>query len=183
MAKGNNKGMVIFLAIISIAGLGLSGYMFVTDLFSDDSENLKLVALWDNLDENIDTAPYDTYQNFLFEYSDQMVLNTDYITVHNSTRFSFATMGLYKINLKTVLTGIDATFAYWIILLQDDTQYRHFDRWDEIDDSYHYTDSSLYINVTNSDSVYGILGYGSVDDFSVSSSSITNQLSIEYVVP
>ena len=41
----NNKGAVIFLAILAIGGLGLSGYMFITDLFfaEEDIQNLKLV--------------------------------------------------------------------------------------------------------------------------------------------
>ncbi len=112
-----------------------------------------------------------------------MVVDTKYVTVHNTTRFSFTTMGLYKINLKATFNGIDPTVASWIVLLQNDTPHRHFDRWDENADTYHYTDSSLYINITNSDDVYGINGFSSIDDFGISQNIITNQLSIEYVVP
>ena len=181
MSKGKKSGAVIFLAILSIAGLGLSGYMFVSDLLSE--ENFKLVALWDNVDKNTDTAPYDQDNYFLIENSDQMVLNTKYVTAHNTTSISFATMGLYKINLKVIFTNIDASFAYWIILAQDSADYRHFDRWDEIFDSYYFVDSSLYINVNNSEAVFEIVCF-STDDFDISTSgAVTNQLSIEYIVP
>ena len=183
MAKGNKSGAIIFFAILSIAALGLSGYVFVSDLISDDSDTLKLVALWDNLDENTDTAPYNLGNLFLVEYSNQMVLNTKYVTVHSTTRFSFAKVGLYKINLKAMFSSINVANEYYAFLYRNSSQFRHFYRWDDIDDYYYSVDSSLYINVTNSDTVYGIVGFSPGDDFGVSSSDQGNQLSIEYVVP
>jgi len=44
-------------------------------------------------------------------------------------------------------------------------------------------DSSLYINVNNSEAVFEIVCF-STDDFDISTSgAVTNQLSIEYIVP
>ena len=70
----NNKGVVILLAIIAVAGLGLSGYMFTMDLLSEEPEygNLKLVAFWDDLEENFDTPGHTTTDDFLVAY-DQMI--------------------------------------------------------------------------------------------------------------
>lgn len=191
MAKGNNKGAVIFLAIISIAALSLSGYLLLTDLLSgnvntnEEPENFKLVALWDNLNENTSYAPYNTDRNFLVEYFDEMVLNTEYVTVHNNTKFSFSKMGLYRINLNILFEGIinTAGYDYWAILTRNTSNYRYFDRWENEDDPYHFIESSMYINVTNSETTYGIIGYSGVDDFAVASTAISNQLSIEYIVP
>jgi len=182
----NNKGAVIFLAVIAVGALGISGFMFITDLLSndvDESENFKLVALWDNINENTSYAPYTTDSNFLIEYFDQMVLNPEYITVYNNTRFSFATLGLYKINLNTIFEGIVNTADYWAILIRNSSNFRYFDRWEDENNFFHYTDSSLYINVTNSDTIYGIIGWSDSDDFGIASSAISSQLSIEYVVP
>ena len=182
----NNKGVVIFIAVIAVGALGISGFMFITDLLSndvDESENFKLVALWDNINENTSYAPYTTDRNFLIEYFDQMVLNPEYITVYNNTKFSFATLGLYKINLNAIFEGIINTADYWAILIRNSSNFRYFDRWEDENNFYHYTDSSLYINVTNSDTMYGIIGWSDIDDFAIASSAISSQLSIEYVVP
>ena len=183
MVRGKKPGAVMFFAILAIAALGLSGYLFVSDLLSDDSDTLKLVALWDNLDENTDTAPYNLGNYFLIEYSNHMVINTKYVTVHNSTRFSFAKLGLYKVNLKAYFSSIGAGYEYYAFLYQNSSQYRHFARMADIDDYYYSVDHSLYINVTNSDTIYGIVGFSPGDDFGISSGNQANQLSIEYVVP
>jgi len=191
----DSKGAVILLAILAVAGLGLSGYMFTMDLLTedveyvdDDSQNLKLVALWDDLDQNITNNPsYSTQYNFLVGYSNQLFLDSNYVNVINNTRFTLPTPGLYKINLDVLFNDISASRSYWAILKQNISNAAYFDRWETGTadfDPFHHVDSSVYIeSVGGEDTYYEINGYSSMDDFWTSETVQTfNQLSIEYVI-
>ncbi|MBN2157034.1 MAG: hypothetical protein JW776_13405 [Candidatus Lokiarchaeota archaeon] len=193
----NNKGAIIFLAILAIAGLGLSGYMFVNDTFlggddhTHETEGLKLVALWEDLDENLVNNPlYTTVSNFLIEYEDQIVLETNYVNVINSTRFSLIVPGLYKINLAVVFGGIlDVDSTFWVYLMENNTEKAYFERFstgNPVIDIFYYAKGSLYINATSAENYYEIRAWtGAASGFRVatdSGSPYFNQLSIEYVL-
>ena len=150
--------------------------------------NLQLVALWDDLTQNITNNPsYSTQSNFLIAYSDQLFLDSNYVNVINNTRFTLPIAGLYKINLEVLFNDISASHTYWIILKQNTTNIGYFDRWESgttVSDPFHYVDTSLYFNSTGgNDTYYEINGYGNGDDFWTSFTvDPFNQLSIEYVV-
>ena len=135
----NNKGLVIILAIIAIAGLGLSSYMFTMDLLSEEEDpeqfgNLKLIALYSNLYVNTGSNPlHNSYDNFLVKFSDKIAFNDDYLTQSNTTRFSFTTLGIYKIYLNAILTDYEINSTYWVNLLVYDLEMDCFDRWETSD--------------------------------------------------
>lgn len=189
MAKGGNTGAVIFLAIISVGALGISGYMFTMDLLSGKEENgnLKLVALWGNLRYNITSNPlHNSYEDFLVYFFEEMVLDSNYVTQENNTRFSFTAIGIYKINLNMIFYDFIVGETYWVYLLKNNTKTDRFDRWERntaLDDTYHFVHSSVYINVTNVNDYYEINPFCYTDEFFPSADSNYNQLSIEYVVP
>jgi hypothetical protein len=191
MAKGNNTGAIVFIAILAVAALGLSGYTFVKDQFFTQPEGLKLVALWDDLDENL-TNPLHSYDyNFLIEYEDSKVLDTNYVDAINSTRFSLRVPGFYKINIEVVLAGlIDPGAIYWVELLVNNDHAGYFERYSSanpIIDTFFYVRGSLYINNTSSENYYEILARSSLPSFGFEvatdgGSPYFNQLSIEYVL-
>ncbi|MHA1111957.1 MAG: hypothetical protein ACTSRE_12695 [Promethearchaeota archaeon] len=195
----DNKGAVIFLAIIAVAAAGLSGYSFVTDILTedvdyvdDDSYNLKLVALWEDLDENLTNNPlHSLYSNFLIEYNDQVLLNTEYVNVVNNTRFNLLIPGLYKINIAVLLGGLtDVDRYYWIDLIVNNTVVGYFERYgsaNPVIDTYYYVKGNLYINNTSSENYYEIVARSSssLASFNIATDPSTpyfNQLSIEYVI-
>lgn len=187
MAKGT--GAIVILSILAVAGLGLSGYMFVNDQFLGGDENTQgflLVGLWDDLTQNITNNPsHNTQHDFLLAYDNQMVLNPDYMNVINNTRFTLPTPGLYKINLIMLWNNIDISSTYWIILLQNNSYLAYFDRFQTgstVPSQFHQTSASIYINSTGGDNYYEINPYSSSDDFlSTPTDQMFNQLSIEYM--
>lgn len=186
MAKGSNTGAVIFLAILAVAGLGLSGYMFTMDLLSKNEEfgNLKLVALWDYLEANFDTPTHATTSNFLVAYDEQVVLDTKYVNVVNETRFLLPTSGIYKINLNVLLNPVTAGEVYWVVLLANNTFLEDFERVgieNPATTPFWYAKGSVYVNVTGGiDTYYQINVYGTPTG--IGTAENFNQLSIEYVL-
>ena len=97
MKKSSNRGSVIFLSIIAFAGLGLSGYMFTMDLISEEPNfgNLKLVGLWDSLGKNVENNPlHSAINDFLIEYEDDLVIDSEYVEIINNTRFFLSIPGI-----------------------------------------------------------------------------------------
>ena len=65
-----------------------------------DLEGIKLVALWDDLDENLVNNPLHNIETeFLIEFKENLVLDSSYVNMVNSTRFNLLIPGLYKIHL------------------------------------------------------------------------------------
>jgi len=185
----NNKGAVIFLAIIAIAGLGLSGYMFIDDMWLSGNEEheLKVVAIWNYLSENTENNPLHSLDyNFLIEYSEALILDTNYVNVVNETRFTLPVAGLYRINLNVMFEYVDAANTYWIVLLQNNTIFEYLDFFSTpspVYDISHFTTISFYINSTGDDSYYEFNARCTdTDPFEVYTHSQYNQLSIEYVM-
>ena len=192
----DNKGTVIFLAIVAIGALGLSGYLFTMDLLTEEEEqeygNLKLVALWNDLDENLtNNALHSQVGNFLVEYDDQMVLDTNYVNVINNTRFKLLVPGFYKINLNLILgTFTEDGRIYWVEMLANNTHAGYFERYESENpmvENYLFISSSVYINHTNTENYYEINARSNnvAGAFYVATDSSTpdfHQLSIEYVI-
>jgi len=187
MAKGT--GSVIFLTIIAVAGLGLSGYMFVSDFLSKDEvevqPNMRLVALWNNLAKNkINNPSHGSDSDFLLEFSNITYLDLTYVNVINSTRFTFSIAGLYKINFNVILSDLQPSNTYWLILLRNITIIEYMARFttdNPIVDPFQFTPSSVYINSTSANDYYEINVYGT-SILNVDLTQTFNQLSIEYVI-
>ncbi len=188
----NGKGGTAFLAILAIAALGLSGYLFVDNFFlSDDThthepDGLNLVALWEDLDQNkVNNPAFSTDTNFLVEFTNNITINTEYVQVVNSTRFILTKIGLYKINLNLLVSNVDVSSIYWIIFRQNGTTCGYIDRFGTgtvLDSPFYQVTSSLYVNNTGINTYYEINGQSSGDPFFTSSTDQKfNQLSIEYL--
>ncbi|MHA1111956.1 MAG: hypothetical protein ACTSRE_12690 [Promethearchaeota archaeon] len=193
MAKGGNTGAFVILSILALGGLGLGGYTFVNEQFLGgdehthdyvDTQGFKLVGLWNTLTENTVNNPlHNTANDFLVEFDDMMVLDTTYVNVINSTRFSLPTAGLYKINIIMILGELSPGYIYWIHLRQNNSIVEYLDRFYTDDtnlESFCFVSTSVYLNSTGDDSYYEINPYSS-DNFDVGSPQSFNQLSIEYI--
>jgi len=182
----NTAGFVI-LGIISIAGLGLGGYTYYTRLVSPqivEKQGLILVGLWDELDYNTDFTPYITTNNWLLEYRENRINNSDYFSVsNNNTRITLLKPGWYRIQLTMILWSIDAGYMYWIIILKNGVQefYLFYDKTPTILDSdLLLFDSSAFV-YSNGTDYFEIRGYAFSDPF-YPGSQIYNQLTIEFVL-
>ncbi|MFX1568899.1 MAG: hypothetical protein ACFFCV_11105 [Promethearchaeota archaeon] len=112
-----NKGTIIF-GIISIIALGLSLYMFIWPQSTDTG--LKLVGIWDDLDENTDYSPYNLDTDWLVELSDNSYIDSSYITVtHTSTRLTLIKAGWYKIQITMQLLDLTTPYDYDLELLKN----------------------------------------------------------------
>lgn len=183
----NSKGAVVFLAIIAVAGLGLSGYLLVDDLFlgGDEYEGLKLVGLWNYLEKNVDTPQHSLDHDFLIAYSEGSSIDENYVNVINETRFTLPISGLYKITLNVMFEYIDPGETYAVALLQNNAVYEwldYFETANPIVENFHFTKISFYVNSTGGDSYYE---FNSVCtnpvDFQVYPTSDYNQLFIEFL--
>ena len=182
---------MVLLGIIALAGLGLSGYMFVKDEFLSPTTPTKdsgliLVGLWDDLDYNADYAPWNTTSDWLLEFSNSLFNDSNYISVSNgNTHFVLLKTGVYKITLTILLYTLDADTIYWVYLRRNGAFDHAFERISisaNPYDSYYQVQSSLYVYGNGVDS-FVINCYNTVSDaFLVSSSDAYNQLSIEYVL-
>ncbi len=135
---GNNTAAIIILGILAVTGLGLSAYMFVSyEIFGagdingsdgfngidgedglDGEDGTILVALWEDLDKNIDTPPFTEDYNFLLEYLDNQTINPNYVTV-GATNFTLTTPGFYKITVSVFLSDLETGERYWIQLIEN----------------------------------------------------------------
>jgi hypothetical protein len=180
----NNKGTVILLAVIAVGALGLSGYLLIDDLFLEKPEGLKLVGLWDRLSENFDTPPYTSASDFLIAYDDVVLLETDYVTVHNETRFYLPVAGIYKININVLLSPVVPDEVYWVVLMRNTSFFEYFERIgieNPMTTPFYYSKGSVYVNVTGGlETYYEIYVYGT-STAGIDSNENFNQLSIEYV--
>jgi hypothetical protein len=182
----NTAGFVI-LGIISIAGLGLGGYTYYMTLVSPqivEKQGLILVGLWDELDYNTDFTPYITTYNWLLEYRENRINNSDYFSVsNNNTRITLLKPGWYRIHLSMELWSIDANQTYLIIILKNGVQefYLLYHKASATPEpAYVSFDSSAFL-YSNGTDYFEIRGYGFGDPFFVGG-QIYNQLTIEFVL-
>ena len=157
----------------------------LNDLESDFSNLTRtiVVGIWDALDDNLDFAPYNLQNNWLFEFGDNNLNNTDYISVSNTnTRITLLKSGWYRIHISALLGGISPSSNYWVRLLKDGAieSYLDFYATSSNDSSWHYIDLSAFV-YSNGTNYIEINEYSSSDDFLPSTNDIYNQLTIEHV--
>ena len=174
------------LGIIGILlGAGALGFAFVVWNGQNTPNNLTssiFVGIWDDLDDNQDFAPYEYQNDWLFEFLDNKLNNTDYISVSNTnTRITLLTSGWYRIHLSALLSGISPSRVYSISLFKDGAMESYLDYFGTLAASvfsYHNIDSSVLV-YSNGANYIEINGFSS-DDFQIYV-DIFNQLTIEYV--
>ncbi len=162
----------------------------LTDEFNnliDEFNNLTrtiVVGIWDALDYNLDYAPYTVQNNWLFEFGDNKLNNSDYISVSNTnTRIALLKSGWYRIHISVLLSSISPSSSYRIRPLKDGVIESYLDYYatsSTSDSSWHYIDSFVFV-YSNGTNYIEINGYSSTDDFLPSSNDLFNQLTIEYV--
>ncbi len=163
----------------------------LTDVINDlesDSNNLTqtiVVGIWERLVDNQDFAPHDTQRDWLFEFGDNTMNNTDYISVSNTnTRITLLKSGWYRIHLSVILGSIGSNSRYWVSILKDNVTEFYFDRFETgatVGSTWHYLESSAFV-YSNSTNSIELRGWSNTDDFYSNGNSLFNQLTIEYVL-
>ncbi len=153
----------------------------LTDYFNNLTRII-VVGIWNAFDENQDFAPH-TYQNdWLLEFLDNKLNNTDYISVSNTnTRITLLKSGWYRIHLSVLLAGLGPSNVYLITIFKDGAIEFQLERYETGTSSvgYYniYSSAFVYSNGTNYIEINGLATanfYVSLDVYS--------QLTIEYVV-
>ena len=164
MGSGSGTALGIIGIIIAAGAIGFAFFVWngtnsdlddLTDQLNNlesDFNNLTqtiVVGIWDALDDNEDYAPYNSQHDWLFEFGDNNLSNTDYISVSNGdTRITLLQSGWYRIQLSVYLDSINANDIYEISLLKDGAIEWDLFRLDTsftIESSYHYVDSSAFV--------------------------------------
>ena len=193
---GNSGAALGIIGIILAAGsIGFAFFVWngqnttnanfnsLTDAFNSLNKTM-IIGLWDALEDNIDFAPYNLQSSWLYEFGDNKLNNTDFISVSNTnTRITLLKPGWYHISLNVILSSIADSTSYWSILLKDGDVEFYFDRHatGTITDSiYHFIDASgfVYSNGTN---YIEVRAYSTAADFFYTSSDDFNQFMIEYI--
>ncbi len=142
-----------------------------------------VVGIWDALDDNLDYAPYNLQNDWFFEFGDNELNNTDYISVSNTnTRITLLKSGWYRIHISVLLSSISPSSYYRVRLLKDgaiESYLEFLATSSTIDSSWHYINSYTFVfsDGTNYIEIEASSTYDSTpsnDDY--------NQLTIEYVV-
>jgi hypothetical protein len=178
-------GTVLGIVGVLLAA-GAIGFTFVVWNGQNTTNNLarpNIVGIWDALNDNQDFAPHNLLYDWLLEFRDNSLNNTDYISVSNTnTRVTLLKPGWYRIHLSVLLVGISPSSLYKLRILKDGVIEFYFDFYQTtttIDSIYHFSDSSgfVYSNGTNYIEINGVSG----DDFSVPPNDLYNRLIIEFV--
>jgi len=181
------RGGTVLGIIGIILAAGAIGFTFIVWNGQNTSYDLPrtiVVGIWDALDENEDFAPHNYPNDWLVEFGDNNLSNTDYISVSNTnTRITLLKSGWYRIHLSVILAGISPSSIYVITIFKDGAVEFYLHRYETLATSvawFYNIDSSafVYSNGTNYIEISG----SSNDDFQFSI-DLYNQLSIEYVVP
>ncbi len=146
MGKG---GTVLGLIGIILGAGGIAfGFFNMNNQNNNLTQNI-VVGIWDSLTDNLDFVPFNTQNFWLFEFGDNKLNNTDYISVsNNNTRITLLKTGWYQIHFNVLLSNIGASESYWTEIYKDGTYEFSLDRHQTsaiIDSSYHYIDSSGFI--------------------------------------
>lgn len=182
----NTVGFIV-LGIISIAGLVLGGYSFLTtQIFVEPEESgPKLVGIWDGLDDNYDYAPHTTPSNWLFTLLDNAYIDSEYVSVNNTdTCITLKKQGWYRIQLSVLLHNLDTGDTYRIDLLKNGAILFFLDfiaTWSSYDPYYHSVDSEGYVLSDGNDYIE-LNAQSGIDAFYPHTASQEyNQLVIEFV--
>ncbi len=180
------KGGVV-LGLIGII-LGAGGIVFGYINWTGQSNNLtqnKVVGVWDDLVVNRDYTGWNQPGAWLFEFTDNQMNNTGYISVSNSnTRITLLKSGWYRIHLSTQLDGLDSGLHYYLRLIKDDINDNYLYHFETITSTpiEHYIDSYkfVYSDGTSYIEIGAKCGGETVNAFGISI-PIHNQFSIEFV--
>ncbi len=116
--KKNLNASIIIFGIISMAALGLSLYTFFSPQSKDSS--FKIVGIWDDLNQNMDYAPYTLETSWLVELKDNSYIDSNYINVINTgTRVTLAKTGWYRIQINMLLYDLTSPTVYRLVLLKN----------------------------------------------------------------
>jgi hypothetical protein len=184
------KGATVLLAIIAIAALGFSGYLFIKNEIiaapgtTTPNSGLILVGLWDNLEKNTEYDPYNIDSSWLIEFADNQFNDSNHIEMsNNNTSFKLLKEGFYKITLLLMLADLDPGEVYWAYLRRNGI----FDHClarvaisANPSSPYHQVESSAYVKSTGLDN-FSINCYSTgFDLFRIGTSASFIQFSIEY---
>jgi len=184
---GERKGAMVLLGIITIAALGLSGYMFVkneilsTPGATSPDSGLTLVGLWDDLAKNKDYPPYDSDDTWRIEFDNNQYNDSNYISVSESnTSFKLLKEGFYKLTILVYANELDPGGTYWFYLYRNNSVNHCLVKIEHPTLSHYQVESSVYLKSTGLDNFF-IRAYSTGDiSFAISTTQSFNQLSIEY---
>ena len=181
------RGGTVLGIIGIILSAGAIGFTFVVWNGQKTTNNLtrtNVVGVWDALNDNQDFAPYNLQRDWLLEFRDSSLNNTDYISVSNTnTRIKLLKSGWYRIHLSVLLVGMSPDRSYRMRILKDGAIEFDLDFYETaltLVSIYHTIDSSAFV-YSDGTNFIEIRGYSSSDDFSVPPNDLNNQLTIEFV--
>ncbi len=187
----SSNGVTVVFAIVAIAALALSGYMFVSyeilgtqgSQITTEEEATTLVALWEDISKNKEIIGYNTDSQFLLEYDDNKILNPNYIDSNSSIRFGLIKPGYYKITLNVLLDNMDIGEVYYVQLLENNDYGEVFDFYNCNATGYHHVKASVIVHSDGTD-IFQIRAGASYGDafFLLPQPDIYNFLSIEYIL-
>jgi len=187
VVKLSIKGAIVFIGILVLGGLGVSGGVFLNyRLREENSDELQLVGLWDDLEQNTENNPkHNADSNFLIEWLSLQEINGSYIAETNHTRFNLLVPGLYKISLRVLFSSLVGAESYNVALSINGISQVFFERFASAtpfpDESF-FSTSSIYISNMNSATYFEIYAYSVMGDQFIILPDPSNQLSIEYVI-
>jgi len=181
------KGAMVILGIITIAALGLSGYVFYkNEIFAapgapSSDRGLILVGLWDDLVKNKEFAPYTTDATWRIEFDNNQYNDSNYISVsNNNTHFKLLKEGFYKLTLLIYVNELEPGGTYWFYLYRNNSVNHCFAKIEHPTVSRYQVESSVFVKSTGLDNFF-IRAYSTGDiSFAISTTQSFNQLSIEY---
>ncbi len=199
---GNNKGAIVILGVLAVAGLFFSAYMFISyeilDLAgangedgtngidgTDGTDGTIIVALWDDLDKNTTNPTTHTLDyDYLFQFEDIEYSDSSYITLNSATSFFLTQPGLYKVSLKCVFSGIAPDQQYAIQMVISGSLIKeffvYFSTPINFTNQWYQVDSDIYMNASGTD-YYEIRAFSYTSDAFDLTASNYNQLAFEYL--
>ncbi len=106
-------GIILAAGVIGFAFFVWNGANSDVDALQAEINNLEsdfnnldttiLVGVWEDLSRNMDYTPFTSNGNWLFEFGDNKLNNTDYISVSNTnTRITLVKSGWYRIHVSVL---------------------------------------------------------------------------------
>ena len=154
----------------------------LTNVFNNLTQTI-VVGIWEALDDNLDFVPHNSNDDWLIEFGDNRMNNTDYISVSNTnTRITLLKSGWYRIHLSVLLRFLDPNMQYYIILMKDGVSESFILYYDapSIVFSYYHVDSSVFVysDGTNYIEINGVSYNDNAFSIGV---DLYNQFKIEYI--
>ena len=185
MAKGSNIGAVIFLAILALGGLGLSGYMFINDQFlggdehthdliPHEHEGYELVAVW----EQISGSGNDFYLNVSYN---QLPQNEFCGLTDGNTTFNLTQKGWYRFAIQTTWNSLLATEDYSLAVEKNEIETAKIMYLFDPPEIYWSMNLVHYVYSDGDDLFRFFCQSFNFDSFGISPSIKDNQIVLEYI--